>query len=239
MKLSIICNTRNHLDITSKYLPDMISSCGVEHQLILHDNNSVQNVTGYLRDEFEDSYIIKSPTNIGVPAGLNKMLSYCEGEYIAKIDPDFIMPKDWALKAINLIETIPNIGLVGFYWGRGLIHKELQKGKVEKIDENIIFVPIKVFGVWVFHRSIIDKVGCFYDKVIYGNWDSEFNQRLLKHGYRNIYHRNDSVHMGEDSQLERDQKDTWRSAVEIPTLEHYHSALFNDERFSKISKSIK
>jgi len=229
MKLSIILNTHNHPETAQKYLPAMLTSSGVEHQLLIHDNGSKD--TSWL-DQYNP---ILSPENIGNPSGLNKLLPLCTGEYIAKIDPDFIMPKDWAAKAIDLIESLPNIGLVGFFWGRGLIHPDLQKGPHEIHGEHIIFVPNKVFGCWVFHRSLIEKVGHFYDKWKYGNWDSEFNDRVKRNGYRNVYHRNDSIHMGTDTPAERRLKNIWRSKkVEIPEMFKYTEG-FDYESFCRNS----
>lgn len=212
MKLSIILNTCNHLDVTRAYLPKMIESCGLcyDMETLINDNGSTDGTREWLEHEFNpecelDIHFQKE--NIGNPQGLNKLLPLAQGEYIAKIDPDFRLPENWALKAIGLIENLPDIGIVGFYWARGLTHKELQKGIITKQLNLIYFEPIKVFGVWVFKRELIGKYGPFSELSKYGVWDSEFQQRLKKGGLRNIYHREDSVHMGQDTEQERIWKD--------------------------------
>lgn len=240
MKLSIICNTFNHYQATREYLPKMINSCGVtDFELLVNDNGSRDGCDRWLKTwepEFPHKFTFKE-SNIGNPQALNEMLSSCTGEYIAKIDPDFIMPKDWAQKAIDLIEALPGTGLVGFYWARGLTHPDLQKGEIR--ENPIHFVPKKVFGCWVFHRSLVDKVGCFYDKWKYGNWDSEFQDRLTKAGYTNIYHREDAVHMGVDTPAERRLKNLQRKPQYDTPSDHYtDSPFFNHEQFSAISRNI-
>lgn len=215
--ISIILNTNNHRETTEKYLPKMIESCGVESQVLINDNNS----TDGLREFLKNYDTIYQDDNIGCPQGLNLLLPKCKFDYIAKIDPDFIMPENWGQKAMELISSNPEIGLVGFYWARGLVHPDLQKGAIDKYGENVIFVPKKVFGCWVFHRSVIDKVGMFYDEWKYGNWDTEFNERLKRNGYVNIYHRNDSIHMGVDTKEEREEKNKQRENRIIPELMHY------------------
>lgn len=219
--ISIILNTHNRKETTIKYLPKIIQSCGEETQVLINDNASDDGLQDWLKEApFEIDILQLQKENIGVPAGLNQLLPYCEGEYIAKVDPDFIMPDNWGTEAIKILKD-KSIGLVGFFWARGLTHPDLQKGAIEKLGENIIFEPTKVFGVWVFRRELLFEVGMFYDQVKYGNWDSEFNTRLKKKGYRNVYHRFDSIHAGTDTPEQRKEKDALRANVEIPELETY------------------
>lgn len=206
----------NHLETTSKYLPKMIESVGCDCEVLINDNGSTDGIQDWLK---QYPNVIYQKSNIGCPAGLNLLINKSKGDYIAKIDPDFIMPDNWGAEAIKLLQY-EDIGLVGYYWARGLIHPDLQKGIPEKLGENIIFVPKKVFGVWIFSRSLLLKTGLFYDKVMYGNWDSEFNQRVKRHGFRNIYHRLDSLHMGQDTLTERSEKNKDR-INEIPDLLTY------------------
>lgn len=223
--ISIIFNTWNQKQTAEKYIPSIYESCGEPCELLRHDNASEEMA------DLKTDLLIQSETNIGCPAGLNKLLPYCKGEFIAKVDPDFIMPQNWGALAVEILNDCPQIGILGFYWARGKSHPDLQKGRWDYMGKHLIFEPTKVFGCWVLNRSVIDKVGCFYDKVLYGNWDSEFNARLKRNGYRNVYHRLDSVHMGVDNLSEREFKVGSQAGKEIPELTYYTSDNFDADKF--------
>lgn len=224
--ISIILNTHNHINTTSKYLPGILD-CGVEKQVLINENASTDGCAEYV-DSLNPDIVLHQKENIGVPRGYNELLPYVAYDYIAKVDPDFILPKEWAKIAIDICKD-KSIGLVGFFWSRNLTHPDLQKGVIGKLNNNIIFEPTKVFGCWVFRTDILNEVGMFYDQVLYGNWDSEFNERLKKHGYRNVYCQFDSIHMGEDTLNERNEKNAHR-VNDIPDLKTYKLDEFREYR---------
>ena len=216
MKLSIICNTFNHLDITQECLPQTINSCGVDdRQVIVNDNGSTDGCKDFIYSKIKPDIFFSRVDNIGNPQGVNRCLSVATGEYIAKIDPDFIMPQNWAATAIDLLRRNPDIGMVGFHWAHGFkytaidgspIHQDLSVGE----DMGWYYQPRKVFGVWVFNRSLIDLVGCFRDDLSkYGLWDSEFQQRIKNNGLKCVYAKTSDkcFHKGADNTEYRSFKD--------------------------------
>jgi glycosyltransferase involved in cell wall biosynthesis len=216
MKLSIILNTYNHLEITKECLPQTINSCGVDdRQVIINDNGSTDGCKDFVYKSIKPDIFFSRENNIGNPQGVNRCLSVANGEYIAKIDPDFIMPKNWASIAIDLLRRNPDIGLVGFHWAHGFrytamdgspIHQDLSIGE----DMGWYYLPPKVFGVWVFKRSLIDLVGCFRDDLSkYGLWDSEFQQRIKNNGLKCVYAKTSDkcYHKGADNVEYRSFKD--------------------------------
>ena len=214
-KLAIILNTWNHAEITKRCLYDAIKSCGVaKPTVIINDNGSTDGTYEYVRDFLKPDLLFRQPVNIGNPQGVNLCLSNTNAhEYVAKIDPDFKMPQNWAARAIAILEKHPGVGIVGFHWARELekTQARVKRGDLD-ISGDFYQPPGRVFGAWVMRRSLIDEVGCFKDDASsYGLWDAEFCQRVENNGYVNVYANTGEdycEHLGIDSKDERSFKDT-------------------------------
>lgn len=245
--LSIITNTFNHIDITQQCLPKIAASAGVPVELLVNDNNSTDGVLQWLSGLSFVTEIIAQRENIGNPQGLNQLLERTKGEFIAVVAPDFILPDMWGAKLIKLLIENPAIGLTGFHWARGLKHPHLQKGVAVKLETETVYLPIKVFGIWVFRRILIQKVGCFMDTLSkYGCWDTEFQQRIRRNGYINVYHSEDSTHVGSDSndpdhrKFKDNQLQQAKEAIlKVPNHEFWmDSPNFNYEQFKENSSYL-
>jgi GT2 family glycosyltransferase len=211
-ELSIILNTWNHVEITRRCLERQIAGCGVaDREVIVNDNGSTDGCYEYIRDVIRPAYLYRQVQNIGNPQGINLCLGQATGRYIAKIDPDFRMPADWAARAIAILREHDKVALVGFHWARDL---EAQQGRLQRgpRGEGPFFVPPgRIFGCWVFRAGIIDELGCFRDDASsYGLWDAEFCNRLRLNGYQTVYADTADdycVHLGADDPASRRFKD--------------------------------
>jgi GT2 family glycosyltransferase len=158
--------------------------------------------------------------NIGNAKGLNYLLNNSRPEdfkAIAKLDDDILLPENWGAHALKHIEENPQTGIVGF-------HCVLDYAPI----------PEKAFGSWVINIEAFKKAGYFYDKLgLYGCWDSEYNYRLKRNGFTNVYlgGKNAAIHYGinEDPEYRQFKNDQLRisrqleieNAEEIATLKYY------------------
>jgi O-antigen biosynthesis protein len=220
-KLSIILNTYNNIDITRQCLPQLIASTGVprsQMQIVINDNGSTDGCKEYIHRDIAPDIYFSRADNIGNPQGVNRCLSVASGEFVAKVDPDFLMPPGWAVTAIDLLQKYPlKVALVGFHWAHGWCERQEDKTSVTyshlSLGEDMgdYYLPVKVFGVWVFRRSLIDRVGCFRDDLsMYGIWDSEFQQRIKNNGLKCVYAKTKEkcYHLGADDLRHRRFKDS-------------------------------
>lgn len=107
----------------------------VEHHLIFQgcSSESVDSIIPYFKESPCYKLIIhKWPENIGIGAGLNRIIPQCKGRLIFKMDDDCkIVSKDFFERALSLHNRFPNsvfspfpIGLINSLGGvRGYTHK--------------------------------------------------------------------------------------------------------------------
>lgn len=80
-------------------------------------NGSGESVRNYLSKLSESGFpfpidILESPVNLGVPAGLNWLLTRCKAPVIARLDDDVELPEDWLRKMVNTLHRFPLAGAV-------------------------------------------------------------------------------------------------------------------------------
>ena len=85
----------------------------IEHHIIFQGATPSSEITGCLKTYRQSEYYTLIPhiwdTNIGIGAGLNKILPSCKGELIFKMDDDCeIVSKDFFLRAYTLHKRFPN-----------------------------------------------------------------------------------------------------------------------------------
>ena len=191
MKLSILLNTWDRYEMTRDYATASINQCGVTKEVLINDQGSKDQRVIDWAIETADKPIINS-SNIGNPQSFNNMLEKSQGDYIALIANDIKLPPNWGTHAIELIESIPNTGIVGFHCVGVRPSRVAKEGKVVRPAS-------RVFGTWVFSRETFNQIGYFQEFSKYGLWDSDYNIRCDWAGLINYYHDNlTSNHMGSD-----------------------------------------
>ena len=122
--------------------------------------------------------------------GIDKTANY---DYIAFCSNDITMQPHWLSKAIHALNTIPDIGTIGFHCVEGLQPHE-------EINGIMVHPTFTSFGNMVISRKVIDHVGRFneeYDP--YGMQDADYAYRLNCLGYKNYYlYDVKSEHIGAD-----------------------------------------
>lgn len=96
-KIPVLFITYNRLDFTKKSLESLVQShCG---EIIIFDNNSTDGTKNWLK-KLNDKKIkvVFNNSNVGVSGAMNYFFSITRRrKYIAKVDNDTIVEKDWLL----------------------------------------------------------------------------------------------------------------------------------------------
>lgn len=66
-----------------------------EYEIIVADNNSSDNTVSTVRDSFPQVRVVEFEKNWGASIGYNKALSETNGEYVAYLNPDTTVHRDW------------------------------------------------------------------------------------------------------------------------------------------------
>ena len=104
LRIPVLFTTYNRLEYTKKSLKSLIASdCG---KIVIFDNNSNDGTIEWL-DSLKNAKleIIKNPKNDGVSGAMNYFFSVTKNnKYVAKVDNDTVVPKDWLTKLYTSAE---------------------------------------------------------------------------------------------------------------------------------------
>lgn len=103
------------LNVLDACLQSIWKNTDVEHDLMVFDNGSCEEVISYLRDAQDAGriqYLILSEKNLGKGGAWNLILSSAPGEVIAYTDNDCQFSPGWLSESLKILDTYPNTGMV-------------------------------------------------------------------------------------------------------------------------------
>lgn len=111
----IIVNWNNE-----RYLPSLFKSLYnmiyKDFRIIFVDNGSSDNSVEWVKKHYPETVIIKNKRNLGFAEGNNIGIRYAlrkEAKYVALLNTDIVVDKDWLWELIKPMELDKNIGVVG------------------------------------------------------------------------------------------------------------------------------
>jgi len=138
------------------------------YELIVVDDGSFERANSEFLLELyrakQLSCLILNPgLNQGVGASINKGFRCSHGKYLFKLDSDLEFTPFWLEKTIGIMETFPEIGVLGLFHyhydpcdaRKMFIRKETRDGLTIEVHQK------QVGSTMVFHRRIYDKYGDF------------------------------------------------------------------------------
>ena len=203
---------------------------GDEFEYVVWDNGSpYPGVAEYVealkgRDGIE---VMGGGFNVGVGAGLNRVIENTDSEFVFKFDDDCtILP--WTLPAMVIAYTLAAshgypIGVMSSdVIGIGKAHPPYIEAEIAP--------GIVLQGAWcvgggavLISRQVLEDVGPFDESRLYGTEDGDFAARAIKKGYQNCYLR-DAYHISKCRGEGADKNyDDWKL--------YYHAG--NDLRFEE------
>jgi GT2 family glycosyltransferase len=103
---------------------------GIEVEVWVVDNNSVDGSVQMLRSRFPDVHLITNNQNTGFAGANNQAIAQCKGEYILLLNPDTVVEEDTFSKVIAFMDTHPDAGGLGVKMidGKGRFLPESKRG---------------------------------------------------------------------------------------------------------------
>jgi hypothetical protein len=112
MQLSIIIINYNTFKLTSNCLRSIKEKvAGINYEIILVDNASVECDPGLFLNNFPDVKLIASPSNTGFTGGNNLGLEYAQGEYILLLNSDTELINNAPKICLDHMQQNPNVGM--------------------------------------------------------------------------------------------------------------------------------
>lgn len=218
MKLSIIVVNYNVEHFLEQCLLSVQRAIkGIEAEVWVVDNNSVDGSVEMVRNRFPWVKLIASKENHGFSRGNNLAITQSTGQYVLLLNPDTVVEEDTFSKVITFMDAHPEAGGLGVKMidGNGRFLPESKRGlPTPKVAFFKIFGLAALFpkskrfgryhlgflsndeiheveilsGAFMFMRkSALDKVGLLDEDFFMYGEDIDLSWRLIQGGYKNYY----------------------------------------------------
>ncbi|MBO8139984.1 MAG: glycosyltransferase [Thermosipho sp. (in: Bacteria)] len=216
--ISLTWNSERYLESFLASLFADLENSGLKYEILIIDNGSKDKTKDILKS-FSNKYpsklvVIPLGKNMGTTFTRNIGIRMSTGEYIAILDSDTIISKNFFKNILNAFEKIPskNIGIIhpklvfpdGTFQESArrfptlstkilrLLDIEKLRTKNESIPEvlnnEIIPVDYAISAAWFLKKEIFEKVGLLDEAIFYAPEDAEFCARLWDNGYEVWYY---------------------------------------------------
>lgn len=103
---------------------------GIEGEIIVIDNNSVDGSLDLLNQKFKDLVVIANKENTGFSVANNQGIKIAKGENILLLNPDTVVQEDTFIKCLEFLDNQPDAGALGvkMYDGNGRFLPESKRG---------------------------------------------------------------------------------------------------------------
>jgi len=198
MKFSIVVPTHNRAILTKDCISENIKNAGIpaeKLEWVWVDDGSTDGVQEVMRKLCPDISVTRT-YNLGIEKTVNQGYALSTGDWIFKMDSDFLMPPNWAKVLVEYIETIPETAVMGIPLAE--YHQRHWSGEIKKLNGLDILEAKMIMGFYGFSRAFFKKVGYLNEGMHYYNSsDIYWSDRAMKTGEL-IYYipRIEGVHLG-------------------------------------------
>jgi O-antigen biosynthesis protein len=257
MKLSIIIVNYNVKYFLEQCLYSVRkASKGIELELIVVDNNSVDGSVEMLKDKFKDIILIENRKNTGFSVANNQGIEIAKGEYILLLNPDTVVQEDTFQKIIQFMDEHPEAGGLGVKMidGKGNFLPESKRGlptpmvaffKIFGLAR--LFPKSRLFGKYhlgylsndevhevdvlagafmLMRKTVLEKVGLLDETFFMYGEDIDLSYRIQLGGYKNYYYPHTSI-------IHYKGESTKKSSVNYVFVFYNAMIIFAKKHFSK------
>ena len=218
MKLSVIIVNYNVRYFLEQCLYSVRKAAeGIESEVFVVDNNSVDGSVKMLEDKFPEVRLIANKANHGFSRANNQAIQEASGEYVLLLNPDTVVEDDTFSKVVQFMDEHPDAGGLGVKMidGKGKFLPESKRGlptpdvAFYKIFGLSRFFPrSRIFGKYhlgyldmdkvhevdvlsgafmLIRKSVIDEIGMLDETFFMYGEDIDMSYRITQAGYRNYY----------------------------------------------------
>jgi GT2 family glycosyltransferase len=218
MKLSIVIvnyNVRYFLEQCMHSVKKAVN--GIESEIFVVDNNSVDGSVEMLTDKFPEIKVIKNSENLGFSRANNQAIRLAKGEYILLLNPDTVVEDDTFRKIVMFMDGHPDAGALGVKMvdGQGKFLPESKRGLPTPVvafykifglsrlfpkskifgryhlgflnDDKIHIVDILSGAFMLIRKAALDKTGLLDEAFFMYGEDIDLSYRIKNAGYNNYY----------------------------------------------------
>ncbi|MBM2827406.1 MAG: putative glycosyltransferase, partial [Dehalococcoidia bacterium] len=202
-KVSVVIVCTNELKEIKECIPPLLEQSYSNYEVLLMDNGSTDGSPEYVEANFGGVKVIRNRANLGYAGANNRGFQYASGEYIAVLNPDTVVERDWLKELVKAMEENPSVGLAtskichlkdksrintcgndvhftGLAFCRGL---DLPRGSFS-VQE---YVPAISGCAFVIRKSVLERVGGFDESFFMYLEDTDLSLRARLAGFDCLY----------------------------------------------------
>jgi len=190
---------------------------GIDHEVFVVDNNSVDDSVKMIRDKFPEVKLIVSKENLGFSKANNIAIAQAKGEYILLLNPDTVVREDTFHSTVKQMDEDLQIGALGVKMidGKGKFLPESKRGFpspevafYKTFGLSKLFPKSKRFNHYhlgylsseenhevevlsgafmLLRKEVIDKIGVLDESFFMYGEDIDLSYRVIQAGYKNYY----------------------------------------------------
>lgn len=218
MKLSIVIVNYNVEHFLEQCLLSVRQALkGVDAEVFVVDNNSVDGSVHMVRQKFPEVILIDNKENLGFSKANNQAIRQSSGQYVLLLNPDTVVEETTFTKIVTFMDETPDAGGLGVMMvdGKGNFLPESKRGlptpevSFYKIfGLAALFPNSRRFGKYhltyldktkthevdvlsgafmLLRRETLDKTGLLDETFFMYGEDIDLSYRILKAGYKNYY----------------------------------------------------
>lgn len=194
------------------------ASQGIDVEVFVVDNNSVDGSNQMVRTRFPEVKLIENKENVGFSRANNQAIRLSNAEYILLLNPDTVLEEDSLVKCCDFMDKHPEAGALGVKMldGKGNFLPESKRGlptpmvafyKIFGLSK--LFPKSKTFGRYhlgflpeneineievlagafmLLRKETLDKIGLLDEDYFMYGEDIDLSYRVIKGGYKNYYY---------------------------------------------------
>lgn len=224
--VSVVTVNYNQLEVTLDFLRSLYAVTYPYVEVFVVDNNSSVDPKPIIEKEFPEVNVISSKKNIGFAGGNNVAIKDCNGKFIAFLNNDTLLTRDFFEPIVEFFLKNPSVGVVSpkiIYYntdnciqyagavsinaftgrGRKIGNGEVDRGQYNHIKET----DLGHGAAMVIPKSIIKDVGLmpsiyflYYEEHDWFEMIKRKGYRIFYVGHSTIYHR-ESTSIGKNTPL--------------------------------------
>ena len=199
-RIDVVILAWNDADVLPAAVASALDSVGVSPRVVVVDNGSEPPVPPHDDDRVT---VVRSPDNLGVPAGRNLGMRHGEAEWACFLDSDARLEPTCLVRLVEPLRDDPSVGLAAPVYrdqlpsaSAGLaptlsdkVLRMTGRRDTYRADEPPAGAPwwevdFAIGACQLIRRAAFDRVGGLDGRYRFGPEDVDFCLRLWQHGYR-------------------------------------------------------
>lgn len=201
-KVSFLIVNWNGKDLLAECLNAILEQTCQDFEIVFVDNGSTDGSTDFIREYYPEVILVELENNYGFAGGNNRGLSHCRGEYIALVNNDVILDREWLMNLTAILDLNADVGFCSsriFIKGTDRIDSVGDRFtsaftgmKLGEHEKGATYdMPVTVHGVCaaaaLYRRTMLDDVGSFDDDLFLNYEDTDLNLRAWLQGWKCLY----------------------------------------------------